>query len=639
MIKAGVFASLVLLSSLVYFNSLENGYHFDDYHHIVDNPHLKDIRNIPSFFFDTTKFSKTGWQNHYRPLLLVTYALNYYAGRLQPVGYHVVNLAFHVGSAFLVFLIVESMLAGSKEGVAAGFSLRPKFSSPATNLARRLKPAATGLATGLGRRLKPAATGYLLPAACFAALAASLIFAVHPFNSEVVNYITARSSVMSGFFYLLAFYCWVKYRSQATGVTPPPILPPQGGEEKGGGSQSSTVYYLISLLAFLLGMLTKEVVITLPIVLWLYDMYFYRPSRRTQAKACGYRPGTQAKACGYYAYLPFVLLVAVPYIVLSGHLAEGLMYEGRLPRSYYVNLLTGTKVLTRYVQMLFVPVDLSVDHVVQNARHFWEWEVIASTGFLAGILVLGLWLYRRSDAGWRIVSFFILWFFVTLLPTTIIPLEAMLQENRGYLSGVSFAIIVGIGLGKGMGEDVAAGFSLRPKSRVRGAICIAVTCILIVIFSIMTIQRNRVWKDELTLWTDAAIKYPMSARAHFALGNFYKRNGDIAIAIESYRKVLDLDPDYYEAHNNLGVLYFKEGAIDLAIEEFKRALSIMPAHLNARMGLGKALMKKGETEMAKKEFEAAVTLARVTHQDTVIRDAMSYLKWIKERAIFGEINQ
>src|SRR3990172_9619881 len=106
--KIGVLILLIFLVSLVYFNSLENSFHFDDYHHIVDNPNIKNIKNIPSFFFDTTKFSKTGWQNHYRPLLLATYTLNYYYGRLSPTGYHGVNLAFHAGSAFLVFLIVQA---------------------------------------------------------------------------------------------------------------------------------------------------------------------------------------------------------------------------------------------------------------------------------------------------------------------------------------------------------------------------------------------------------------------------------------------------------------------------------------------------------------------------------------------------
>jgi len=625
--KIGVLILLIFLLSIVYFNSLENGFHFDDYHHIVDNPHLKNIKNIPSFFLDTTKFSKTGWQNHYRPLLLVTHTINYAIGGLNPIGYHLVNLSFHVGSAFLVFLIVQAMLGR-----------RQQVGSSRKEVIARLPEATEAIS-------KRDCFGTKVPrndnVCFFAAFSSALIFAVHPFNSEVVNYISARSSVMSGFFYLLAFYCWVRFRNVAAGFS----LRDQGGIPR-NLKVATTPYYLTSLLAFLLGMLTKEVVITLPVVLWLYDLYFNRPSSGTygtQAKACGYMP---ALTCllnwrTYIPYIPFVLLVAIPYLVLSGPLTKSLIHEGGLPRSYYVNLLTGTKVLMRYVQMLFVPAHLSVDHLVQNVHHFWEWEVIASTGFLSGILVLSLWLYRHGGIVSRIISFFIVWFFVTLLPTTLIPLEAMLQENRGYLAGISFAIIVGMMIWQaaGVAAGVAAGFSLRSKSEVRKYVSIALAAILIAAFSVTTIQRNRVWKDELTLWTDTASKYPMSPRAHFALANFYKRNGDIDIAIELYRRVLELDPDYHEAHNNLGVLYFKEGKIDLAIEEFKNALSSMPAYLNARMGLGKAFMKKGEMEMAEREFEAAIALARVTHQDAVTKEATSYLEWIKKRTILGEIKQ
>ncbi|MBI5756877.1 MAG: hypothetical protein HZA12_08125, partial [Nitrospirae bacterium] len=113
--KVVVLAFLIFLTSLVYSNSMGNGFHFDDYHHIVDNPRLKDIRNIPSFFLDITSFSKTWGGNHYRPLLLTTHALNYYFGRLRPAGYHIVNLAFHVGSAFLLFLILKAMLSSSEQ--------------------------------------------------------------------------------------------------------------------------------------------------------------------------------------------------------------------------------------------------------------------------------------------------------------------------------------------------------------------------------------------------------------------------------------------------------------------------------------------------------------------------------------------
>src|SRR3970040_2142661 len=90
-----------------------------------------------------------------------------------------------------------------------------------------------------------------------AALASGLIFLVHPFNSEVVNYITARSSVMCTFFYLLAFWVWIRYRLRGT-------------------------YYIASLLFFILAILTKEIAITIPVILWLYDLYFVPVKEKAQ---------------------------------------------------------------------------------------------------------------------------------------------------------------------------------------------------------------------------------------------------------------------------------------------------------------------------------------------------------------------
>ena len=158
-----VFILISILSYIIYANSLNNSFHFDDQHYVVENLYIRSIRNIPAFF-QSPRYSSSEkpFTSHYRPLVVSSYAVNYAMGGLDPLGYHLVSLGFHIGSAFLVFLIMQAML----------------WSTPV----------------------------YFIP------LSAALIFAVHPFKSEVVNYITARSSVMCAFFYLLAFYFWVKFR-------------------------------------------------------------------------------------------------------------------------------------------------------------------------------------------------------------------------------------------------------------------------------------------------------------------------------------------------------------------------------------------------------------------------------------------
>src|SRR3990172_4872050 len=158
--KAGVLIIFILLGLGIYSNSLQNSFHYDDGHHIVQYPYIQSPKNIPSFFTEHRMFSgMSGLFLHYRPLVMVSYALNYYFGRLEPSGYHLVNLALHIGSAYLLFLVIGHIMRG----------IKGQF---------------------------------------FSSLTAGLLFLTTPFNSEVVNYVTARSSVMCSFFSLLSFYCF-----------------------------------------------------------------------------------------------------------------------------------------------------------------------------------------------------------------------------------------------------------------------------------------------------------------------------------------------------------------------------------------------------------------------------------------------
>src|SRR3990170_3317871 len=214
-----VLCLFVLVGIAIYENSLGNPFHYDDAVAVVKNNNIRTLKNIPLFFTDPRMATATrlpSQAGHYRPLVVMSYAINYALGGLNPVGYHLVNLAFHVGSAFLVFLILKAMFTPT-------LSLPPQ---------------------GGGKK-----GGGTSSSATYAALAAGLIFLVHPFNSEAVNYITARSSLMSGFFYLLGFYFWVRFRLVPLTSNFLPL---------------TSIFYLTSLLAFVAGMLSKEVVITLP---------------------------------------------------------------------------------------------------------------------------------------------------------------------------------------------------------------------------------------------------------------------------------------------------------------------------------------------------------------------------------------
>src|SRR3989304_10085820 len=113
--QAGVLIIFILLGLGIYFNSLQNGFHYDDRHHIVQNPYIQSPGNIPFFFTEHRMFSaQSGIVLHYRPIVMASYALNYYFGQLEPAGYYLVNLAFHIGSAYLLFLVIGYIMRGIK---------------------------------------------------------------------------------------------------------------------------------------------------------------------------------------------------------------------------------------------------------------------------------------------------------------------------------------------------------------------------------------------------------------------------------------------------------------------------------------------------------------------------------------------
>ncbi len=161
LLRRSPLALIVLGGLLVFANTLDNSFHYDDNHSIVDNPHLRSLGNVPRFFVDPGTFSAMPEARMYRPLLLVSYALNYALGGTAVWGYHLVNLGLHLANAWLVWLLGCRLI-------------------------------------GRGAWL------------------ATLLFLVHPVVSEPVNYICSRSALLAAFFYLLGLW-WVVRAATAEG--------------------------------------------------------------------------------------------------------------------------------------------------------------------------------------------------------------------------------------------------------------------------------------------------------------------------------------------------------------------------------------------------------------------------------------
>lgn len=161
--------ALIILGLIAFLNSLPNSFHFDDYDAIVNNPAIRDLKHLPSYFIDSRTWTMSTARD-WRPLIAATFALNYWAGKLDPTTFRLFNLSLHIGVAFFLYLIFKDLAGRSAARLA---DLSPK-------------------------------------AVTWLAMFAAGLFLVHTANSEVVNYIFARSTLQATFFYVVAFYCYLR---------------------------------------------------------------------------------------------------------------------------------------------------------------------------------------------------------------------------------------------------------------------------------------------------------------------------------------------------------------------------------------------------------------------------------------------
>lgn len=131
---------------------------------------------------------------------------------------------------------------------------------------------------------------------------------------------------------------------------------------------------------------------------------------------------------------------------------------------------------------------------------------------------------------------------------------------------------------------------------------------LVLIYGLATYQRNFIWNDDLSLWSDVIKKSPNKARPYNYLGLAYHKVRDLDNAILQYKKSLSLGPFYADAHNNIGVSYFYKGLIDKAITHFKHAIEVNPSHADAHYNLGVAYGEKGLTDQAYEEMRKGIEL-------------------------------
>ncbi len=524
---------ILVVSSVIYSNSLDNSFQYDDAFNIVENTLIRDFKNIPAFFTKPVSSSSPRWKAGYRPLLMTSFTINYKLGKLNVRGYHIVNILFHIMNSVLVYVLIFTVL-----------SLGEKKEELPEN-----------------RSVK-----YII------SLFVSLLFAVHPINTEAVNYIWQRSVLMASFFYLVTIILFIRYFKA-----------------------NKFIILFFSMISYALALLSKEIAISLPIIIMVIDLYFISGFNRDRFIQ------------HFKKYHSLFLLITLLYLVMRffGH---GAIKEFSSPdkTGMFKYFITQPGVIIEYLKLIFFPGGLSIYHDYPVAKGITDVNVLFSLAVILLAILVSIKLIKVS----RLASLFILWFFIVLLPTSsILPLHIIMNEHRLYLPCI------------GIFTAFTALLFKLIHDKPRRKFLIAFLSIIIIVFSMLTLKRNTEWKDEYTLWSETVRQYPENAHANNYLGMGIFDKGLIDRAIELFEKSVELVPGNSFFRNNLGSAYASKGLIDKAIMEFEEAIRLNPERYDVYNNLGNAYFLKKFYDRAIEYYKNAILLnpSNIDAYDNLIR--------------------
>lgn len=558
---------IILLSFLVYGNSLRNSFIWDDMVLIVDNEGIaKWSRFWESFvrdFFDTADETIEFKYGYYRPIISLSYMADYSLWGAKPWGFHLSNTIFHTLCCILVYLIGNSLFNNH-----------------------------------------------------YTSLITSLLFACHPIHTESVTWISGRTDVIAGMFFLLAFYLYQKAmcrslkeeeKREENDCPTVEIAPRISFSCKEGETgnclkilrqffKRGTTFYVCSVMIFALAMLCKEMVATLPFVLVAYTFYFARWRGITNFKISFLLSIPYFVVLFLYGITRFFIL-EISTVVNPG---------GEEVTRFYPTALSFIKTIFLYLFKLVYPIPLSA--YIQNPMSFSVTEpvvIFSLIGFISLIFFI-VWLRKR----WVHISFMILFYLVTLLPlSNFVRISApwdmgfVMAERFLYIPSFGFCGIMAVLLARMLRTQ-------RHSLSVRKYAAISLTMLLLIWYSGRTFLRNRDWTDEKTFFLKTVKDTPDAALIQHALGNVYAREEDYERALEYYKRSLELYPLYHAAYNNIGTIYSSHGLLDYAIIAFKNAVTINPDYVQAHFNLGTMYYQKGMLKEASDQFKRVLTLSK-----------------------------
>lgn len=400
----------------------------------------------------------------------------------------------------------------------------------------------------------------------YTALFATAWYGLHTANAETLNYIIARSDVQSTFFIVLAFFIYIRWPSKRK--------------------------WFLYLLPAIIGVFAKETVLILVILMFFYDLLF---EQELSLYDVFRKHHFSNVAASFGRVLPLLIVVGlVQYYTLS-----------RIPgvpgisNPFVPYLLTQAYVWLHYFDSFFLPIHLSADSDWTVITNPFDVRIVIGLLFVL-LLVIAIFKTSKNKAT-RPTAFGLIWFTAALLPTSLAPFAEVTNDHRMFFPfvGLSFSVITFISAWLRNHVEIFETY--------RKPVLTAFAAVLL-LNAYGVYARNKVWKDEETLWLDVTQKSPLNGRGLMNYGLTQMEKGDYQNAEHYFNKALNYLPYYSTLYINRGVLY---GAMNKPVEaetNFKKAITYSPGDFNSYAFYARYLQQKGRWAEACPLAEKALQL-------------------------------
>ncbi|MDB5010081.1 MAG: tetratricopeptide repeat protein [Mucilaginibacter sp.] len=521
-----IILAVILFAVLIaaYANHFNNGFHFDDSHTLIDNVHIRNIKNIPAFFSDPKMFSADPSHWTLRPVVTTSLAIDYWlGGGLYPFYFQLSTFIWFIWLGILLFFLYKNLLNRSIEHEWGNYM----------------------------------------------ALAATAWYVLHTANAETINYIIARSDVLSTLCIVSSLSLYISYPDKRK-------------------------WLLYAIPAFI-GVFAKETVSALVVILFFYILLFeHNLSVADLFKARNLKIifHTILKVLPLFV----IVLAAQLYTILK---AAGIPGASN-PLFYY--LLTQAYVWLHYFISFFFPLNLSADTDWTVIYNVFDERIITGLIFITILIVT---IFKTSvKKNTKPIAFGLIWFSAALLPTSIAPLAEVTNDHRMFFPfiGLALSVVTFIGL-----------WLIKMEKRINAhqkyKILIGACILLVLGLNAYGVhQRNKVWKNEESLWRDVTVQSPLNGRGLMNYGLTQMAKGNYNTADYYYAKAEQLLPYYNTLYINIGILKGATNHPEEADENFKKAIAYSPNTFDSYAYYARYLQQVKRFNQARQMAEKALQL-------------------------------